>query len=93
MVIVLKPVVCCTRMRWQREAGLMSRERRVWLAARPRCESASGGFVSIGFIDVLPALEVSFSFYYVTSQSGQNVRMLFLSGWFLVLALIAQLHD
>ncbi|CAB3224062.1 unnamed protein product [Arctia plantaginis] len=46
------------RMRWQREAGLMNRERRVWLAARPRCESASGGFVSIGFIDVLPALEV-----------------------------------
>ncbi|XP_047018873.1 ionotropic receptor 75a-like isoform X2 [Helicoverpa zea] len=47
-----------TRLRWQREVGLMSRERRVWLVSRPRCDAAGGGFVSIGIGDVLPALQV-----------------------------------
>ncbi|KAH9642098.1 hypothetical protein HF086_007218 [Spodoptera exigua] len=47
-----------TRMRWQREVGMMDRARRVWLVARPRCEAAGTGFVSIGLIDVLPALQV-----------------------------------
>ncbi|KAJ8721746.1 hypothetical protein PYW07_002521 [Mythimna separata] len=47
-----------TRLRWQREVGLMDRERRIWLVSRPRCEASSGGFVSIGIIDVLPALQV-----------------------------------
>ncbi|CAH0581069.1 unnamed protein product [Chrysodeixis includens] len=47
-----------TRLRWQREVGLMDRVRRVWLAARPRCEQPGGGFVSVGIIDVLPALQV-----------------------------------
>ncbi|XP_075974129.1 ionotropic receptor 75a-like [Anticarsia gemmatalis] len=45
------------RMRWQREVGLMGQARRVWLVPRPRCETDSGGFVSIGIIDVLPALQ------------------------------------
>uniref|UniRef100_A0A2A4JEM6 Uncharacterized protein n=1 Tax=Heliothis virescens TaxID=7102 RepID=A0A2A4JEM6_HELVI len=48
-----------TRLRWQREVGLMSRERRVWLVSRPRCDAAGGGFVSIGIGDVLPALQAS----------------------------------
>ncbi|KAJ8731049.1 hypothetical protein PYW08_002462 [Mythimna loreyi] len=47
-----------TRLRWQREVGLMDRERRIWLVSRPRCEASGGGFVSIGIIDVLPALQV-----------------------------------
>lgn len=36
----------------------MDRARRVWLVSRPRCEAAGTGFVSIGLIDVLPALQV-----------------------------------
>ncbi|KAF9805722.1 hypothetical protein SFRURICE_009354 [Spodoptera frugiperda] len=46
-----------SRLRWQREVGLMDRARRVWLVSRPRCEAAGTGFVSIGLIDVLPALQ------------------------------------
>ncbi|CAK1549296.1 unnamed protein product [Leptosia nina] len=47
-----------TRLRWQRETGLMDRTRRVWVARRPRCEADSGGFVSVGLTDVLPALYI-----------------------------------
>ncbi|XP_073949074.1 ionotropic receptor 75a-like [Choristoneura fumiferana] len=47
-----------TRLRWQREVGLMERSRRVWLAARPRCDAGAGGFVSVGLIDIISALHV-----------------------------------
>ncbi|XP_063532719.1 glutamate receptor ionotropic, kainate glr-3-like isoform X1 [Cydia strobilella] len=47
-----------TRLRWQRETGLMDRTRRIWLASKPRCDASSGGFVSVGIIDILPALHV-----------------------------------
>ncbi|XP_022814472.1 glutamate [NMDA] receptor subunit 1-like [Spodoptera litura] len=47
-----------SRLRWQREVGLMDRARHMWLVSRPRCEAAGTGFVSIGLIDVLPALQV-----------------------------------
>ncbi|XP_048006929.1 glutamate receptor ionotropic, delta-1-like isoform X2 [Leguminivora glycinivorella] len=47
-----------SRMRWQRETGLLDRTRKLWLALKPRCDAASGGFVSVGIIDVLPALHV-----------------------------------
>nr|AXF48863.1 ionotropic receptor IR32 [Lobesia botrana] len=47
-----------TRLRWQRETGLMDRWRRTWLAGKTRCDAASGGFVSVGIIDVLPAIHV-----------------------------------
>lgn len=47
-----------SRLRWQREVGLISQARRRWLAARPRCEAGSGGFLSVGLSDVLPALQV-----------------------------------
>ncbi|KAI8422111.1 hypothetical protein MSG28_006034 [Choristoneura fumiferana] len=46
------------KLRWQREVGLMERSRRVWLAARPRCDAGAGGFVSVGLIDIISALHV-----------------------------------
>uniref|UniRef100_A0A0K8TVJ1 Ionotropic Receptor n=1 Tax=Epiphyas postvittana TaxID=65032 RepID=A0A0K8TVJ1_EPIPO len=47
-----------TRLRWQREVGLMERSRHMWLAARPRCDAGAGGFVSVGLIDIISALHV-----------------------------------
>ncbi|XP_032515501.2 glutamate receptor ionotropic, kainate glr-3-like isoform X2 [Danaus plexippus] len=44
------------RLRWQREVGLMDRYRRVWMSVRTPCDAAQGGFVSVGLVDVLPAL-------------------------------------
>ncbi|CAH4037603.1 unnamed protein product [Pieris brassicae] len=44
------------RLRWQREAGLIERARRIWMARRVRCEAGGSGFVSVGLGDVLPAL-------------------------------------
>nr|ALM24944.1 ionotropic receptor 75d [Athetis dissimilis] len=61
-----------SRMRWQREVGLMNRARRMWLVERPRCEAAGGGFLSIGIIDVLPALQVL--------ASGALISVLLLAG-------------
>ncbi|XP_045768860.1 glutamate receptor ionotropic, kainate glr-3-like [Maniola jurtina] len=43
------------RLRWQREVGLMDRYRRIWMSSRPQCDAGSGGFVSVGLVDVLPA--------------------------------------
>lgn len=50
--------MCVRRLRWQREAGLMSRARRRWLSEKPRCADAAGGFLSVRLADVLPALQV-----------------------------------
>ncbi|XP_037298268.1 glutamate receptor ionotropic, delta-2 [Manduca sexta] len=47
-----------SRLRWQREIGVMGRWRRRWLASRPQCDSAAGGFLSVGISDVLPAIEI-----------------------------------
>nr|WPO56521.1 ionotropic receptor [Leucinodes orbonalis] len=47
-----------TRLRWQRETGVMERARRTWLAARPRCGSGGAGFLSVRLPDVLPAVQV-----------------------------------
>ncbi|XP_068632718.1 uncharacterized protein [Battus philenor] len=44
-----------SRLRWQREVGLVSRERRKWMAAAPRCASGAAGFSSVRLRDVLPA--------------------------------------
>ncbi|XP_023934974.2 ionotropic receptor 75a-like [Bicyclus anynana] len=46
------------RLRWQREVGLMDRFRRIWMSSRPKCDAGSGGFVSVGLVDVLPAAHV-----------------------------------
>ncbi|KAL0880559.1 hypothetical protein ABMA27_001790 [Loxostege sticticalis] len=46
------------RLRWQRETGIMDRERRVWMASKPRCDSDGGGFLSVRLSDVLPAVQV-----------------------------------
>ncbi|CAH2236516.1 ionotropic receptor 75a-like [Pararge aegeria] len=46
------------RLRWQREVGLMDRFRRIWMSAKPKCDAGSGGFVSVGLADVLPAAHV-----------------------------------
>lgn len=43
------------RLRWQREVGLMDRYRRIWMSKKPKCDAGSGGFVSVGLVDVLPA--------------------------------------
>ncbi|XP_055371854.1 uncharacterized protein LOC129605882 [Condylostylus longicornis] len=39
------------RLRWQRENGLMNREFRKWLPAKPLCENRVAGFVSIGLTE------------------------------------------
>ncbi|CAH2075857.1 unnamed protein product, partial [Iphiclides podalirius] len=44
-----------SRLRWQREVGLVCRARRTWLAAAPRCEAGSAGFGSVRLRDALPA--------------------------------------
>lgn len=49
----------CHRLRWQRETGIMDRERRVWMASKPRCDSDGGGFLSVRLSDVLPAVQVT----------------------------------
>ncbi|XP_028169819.1 ionotropic receptor 75a-like isoform X3 [Ostrinia furnacalis] len=46
------------RLRWQREVGLIERSRRIWLAARARCDAAGAGFISVRLSDVLPAVQV-----------------------------------
>ncbi|XP_049868117.1 ionotropic receptor 75a-like [Pectinophora gossypiella] len=46
------------RLRWQRETGLMSRERHIWMASRPRCDAGAGGFASVSIQDVLPCVQV-----------------------------------
>ncbi|KAJ0175380.1 hypothetical protein K1T71_008539 [Dendrolimus kikuchii] len=46
------------RLRWQREVGLVDRASSIWLAAKPRCDSAASGFVSVGLLDILPAVQV-----------------------------------
>lgn len=57
------------RLRWQREVGLMSQTRRVWMSARPRCDAAGGGFLSVGLVDVLPALQVAYLVHVSTYTS------------------------
>ncbi|XP_059049619.1 ionotropic receptor 75a-like [Achroia grisella] len=47
-----------SRLRWQREVGLINREQRHWLAERPRCDAAGAGFLSVGIADILPAIQV-----------------------------------
>ncbi|XP_052754703.1 ionotropic receptor 75a [Galleria mellonella] len=47
-----------SRLRWQREVGLIGHERRHWLAERPRCDASSAGFLSVGITDLLPAFQV-----------------------------------
>nr|ARO70544.1 antennal ionotropic receptor 75d-2 [Dendrolimus punctatus] len=47
-----------SRLRWQREVGLIDRASSIWLAAKPRCDSAASGFVSVGLLDILPAIQV-----------------------------------
>lgn len=37
-----------SRLRWQREVGLMSREANRWFPQKPKCENKVAGFVSIG---------------------------------------------
>nr|QZH55080.1 ionotropic receptor 75d [Achelura yunnanensis] len=45
-----------SRMRWQRETGLMGRARRVWVAGRVQCAGARDAFVSVSARDAMPAL-------------------------------------
>ncbi|KAM3959593.1 ionotropic receptor 75a-like [Aphomia sociella] len=47
-----------SRLRWQREVGLIDRHRRIWIADRPRCDANSAGFLSVGISDLLPAFQV-----------------------------------
>lgn len=55
----------------------MSQTKRVWMSARPLCESGGGGFLGVGFVDVLPALQVIRSVIYPLEHSScqeQNVH-------------------
>ncbi|XP_073983847.1 ionotropic receptor 75d isoform X2 [Rhodnius prolixus] len=45
-------------MSWQREVGMFSRIKSVWLAPKPQCGSNGSGFVNVGLADFLPALLV-----------------------------------
>ncbi|XP_049799249.1 ionotropic receptor 75a-like [Schistocerca nitens] len=46
------------RVGWQREVGILTRQRRLWLPQRPVCENMVSGFVSVGIMDFYPALLV-----------------------------------
>ncbi|KAL4715367.1 hypothetical protein ACJJTC_015138 [Scirpophaga incertulas] len=46
------------RLRWQREVGLLERQRHVWMSSKPRCDADGAGFLSVGITDILPAVQV-----------------------------------
>lgn len=47
------------RIRWQRENGLMDKQKRRWFPKKPICEG-SRGFTTVGLQEVKPALFIWF---------------------------------
>lgn len=46
------------RIRWQRETGLINREYKRWIPQKTICPGNVGGFSSVGFTEILPAIKV-----------------------------------
>lgn len=44
------------RIRWQRENGLMNKQKRRWFPKKPICEGGARGFTTVGIQEVKPAL-------------------------------------
>lgn len=44
------------RIRWQRENGLMNKQKRRWFPKPANCEGGAHGFTSVGIQEIKPAL-------------------------------------